>query len=160
MESFKAAIIVSSDRAYQGIYRDESGPSAKQWLESKGFSVLDVRVVPDDRDRLLAEIEDCLKISDFIVISGGTGLGPRDLTPQILDEYCDYSIPGIGEYLRSGSLKYSLNSFLSRCGGWVKGGKLVLGLSGSPKAVKEQLGILGDLIQHSVWSLKGECHHR
>ena len=90
----------------------------------------------------------------------GTGLGPRDITPQVLDGACDYGIPGFGELLRQGSLKYSLNAYLSRCGGWVKGRTLVLALPGNPKAVVEQLDILADLLPHALKSLQGKCDDR
>jgi molybdopterin biosynthesis enzyme MoaB len=78
----------------------------------------------------------------------------------VLDKVCDFAVPGFGEMLRAGSLKYSLNAYLSRCGGWVKGRALVLALPGNPKAVTEQLGIMKDLLPHALQSVRGECKHR
>ncbi len=154
-------MIVSSDRAHRGEYTDESGPAAMAWLAKRGYETLGCLVVSDDasplRDAVAQFVE---RGAEVVVISGGTGLGPRDITPQTLDACCDFSIPGIGEHLRRESLKYSLNSNLSRCGAWAKGQRLVLALPGNPKAVAEQLEMLEDLIPHAIWSLRGECHHR
>ena len=157
----KAAVIVSSDRAHTGTYEDKSGPAATSWLEAKGFEVFDTVVIPDDQTHLIEAMMGCLdNKADLIVTSGGTGLGPRDVTPQALDKACDYIVPGIGELLRAESLKYSKNAHLSRCGGWVKERTLVLALPGNPHAVVEQLDILADLLPHALAAVRGECKHR
>lgn len=161
-----AAVLVSSDRSFTGAYEDLSGPAARDYLTGKGFDVNTVRVVPDDAGAITEAVLAALKGSeeartpDLLVISGGTGLGPRDITPQTLDKFCDYHVPGIGEMLRRESLKYSLNAYLSRCGGWVRGATLILALPGNPKAVVEQLEILADLLPHALMSVRGECKHR
>jgi molybdenum cofactor synthesis domain-containing protein len=117
-------------------------------------------VVPDEligiQNAVIAALPEC----DFVVVSGGTGLGPRDLTPQAVAGIADYEVPGLGELLRRESEKYSRNAYLSRCGGWVLGQKLVLAVPGNPKAAVEQLGILEDLLPHVILSLRGECKHR
>ena len=160
-EPLKAAIIVSSDRAHAGTYEDKSGPAAGDWLETQCFSIANLTVIPDDPDLLRATLQQLFdKGVDLIVVSGGTGLGPRDLTPQVMDTFSDYSVPGIGELLRQGSLKYSLNAYLSRCGGWVKDSTLLLALPGNPKAVTEQLGLLKDLLPHALSAVRGQCSHR
>ena len=156
-----AAIIVSSDRANSGTYEDLSGPAAQNWLEAKGLEIAGKCVVPDEAGPLREMLDTYVSRGvNLVVISGGTGLGPRDITPQVLDATCDYSIPGFGEMLRQGSLKYSLNSYLSRCGGWVKGRTIVLALPGNPKAVVEQLDIMADLLPHALKSMQGKCDHR
>ena len=156
-----AAVIVSSDRAHTGTYEDLSGPAAKDWLESKGFNVVNKVVVPDEAGPLREMLDTYVSRGiQLIVISGGTGLGPRDITPQVLDAACDYAVPGFGEMLRQGSLKYSLNAYLSRCGGWVKGRTIVLALPGNPKAVVEQLSIMQDLLPHALKSMQGKCSDR
>lgn len=159
--TFCAAVIVSSDRAHQGIYPDESGPAAREWLRTQGFTIdSPVVVVPDDPEALSKAVTEKMETADLIVISGGTGLGPRDNTPQTLDEICDYAVPGIGELLRAASLKYSLNAYLSRCGGWKKADRFILALPGNQKAVVEQLDSLKDLLPHILLSVKGQCKHR
>lgn len=156
-----AHVIVSSDRSYNGTYDDLSGPAALSWLNERGYAVSGPTIVPDDSNALTESVLTALaKGAELIVISGGTGLSPRDITPQTLDRLCDYSIPGFGELLRAESLKYSLNAYLSRCGGWVKDGHLILALPGNPKAVVEQLGILETLLQHALKAVHGECSHR
>ena len=159
-----AVVLVASDRAHQGTYQDRSGPAAAAWLMDQGMAVQAVTILPDDRDALTHALDSCCaRLADelaLVVISGGTGLGPRDVTPQVLNHFADYEIPGFGELLRRESLRYSLNAYLSRCGGWVRSGVLILALPGNPKAVVEQLEILRDLLPHALKSLKGRCDHR
>jgi molybdenum cofactor synthesis domain-containing protein len=159
--SHTASIIISSDRAFHGTYVDQSGPAAQGWLKGQGYTVKGIQVVADDRV-MMAEVVNAAVSQDtsLIVISGGTGLGPRDITPQTLDEICDYAIPGFGEMLRRESLKYSLNAYLSRCGGWVKNRSLIVALPGNPKAVVEQLSILNDLLPHALKAVAGICDNR
>ena len=160
-EPVRAKVLVSSDRASDGIYGDLSGPAAANWLELHGYKVDGIQVVADDWSDLSQAIEShCSDGIKLLVTSGGTGLGSRDITPQVLDKIADYSIPGFGELLRRESLRYSLNAYLSRCGGWVKGRTLVLALPGNPKAVCEQLDILSDLLPHALKSLDNSCSDR
>ena len=159
--SHTASVIVSSDRAFQGTYTDQSGPAAQEWLADHGYAVQGVQVVADDQGMLAETVSAAVaRDTQLVVISGGTGLGPRDITPQTLDHLCDYQVPGFGEMLRRESLKYSLNAYLSRCGGWVKGRSLILALPGNPKAVVEQLSILQDLLPHALKAVAGTCDNR
>lgn len=156
-----AAIIVSSDRAHTGTYEDLSGPAAKDWLEAKGFEVSGKVVVPDEAGPLREMLDTYVSRGvNLVVVSGGTGLGPRDITPQVLEAACDYQVPGFGEMMRRGSLKHTMNAYLSRCGGWVKGRTLVLALPGNPKAVVEQLDIMADILPHALKSMHGKCGDR
>jgi molybdenum cofactor synthesis domain-containing protein len=156
----RVGIIVCSDRATDGIYEDRSGPAASAWLSSKAYDVVAKSVIPDSEHAISETLGNQLAIADFVVISGGTGIGPRDITPQTLDKICDYSVAGVGEVLRRESLKYSLNAPLSRCGAWIKNQKLVLALPGNPNAVCEQLDILESLLPSMLSALKGKCKHR
>lgn len=162
----RAMVVVSSDRAFQKVYADEAGPVAKAWLEDHGFFVPKVLVVPDDREALLKALEDHhhdpekpQDSMDLIVVSGGTGLGPRDHSPQVIARYADYEIPGFGEIMRSESRSYSPKALLSRCGAWVIGTQLIIAVPGSPKATKEQLDICRDLIPAALKALKNQCDH-
>ena len=157
---YKSHVIVSSDRAAQGTYKDEAGPAAEQWLKKHGYQNTGITIIPDDEERIRMEVLMTLHEAELIVVSGGTGLGPRDVTPQVIKSISDYEIPGFGELLRKESLKYSLNSYLSRCGGYVKNNKLILALPGNPKAVTEQLDILKELLPNALCALRGECSHR
>jgi len=160
-KKYLAAVIISSDRAHQGTYEDKSGPAIKNWIEKNELLSLEkLSVLPDDAEILKSTVTNDTVSHDVVIVCGGTGLGPRDISPQAIKSIADYNIPGIGEMLRTESLKYSLNSYLSRCGGWVKNQKLILALPGNPKAVCEQLDMLKDLLPHILQSLKGECKHR
>jgi molybdenum cofactor synthesis domain-containing protein len=154
-------VVVSSDRASSGTYEDKSGPAAREWLTEHGYTCRDVVVIPDNAEQLSEVVQTAVQSDiDFIIVSGGTGIGPTDLTPQTLNGICEYEVPGFGEMLRKESLKYSLNSYLSRCGGWVLRKKLIFALPGNPKAVKEQLDILQELLPHAVDAVQGKCKHR
>ncbi|MEZ4742522.1 MAG: MogA/MoaB family molybdenum cofactor biosynthesis protein [Bdellovibrionota bacterium] len=158
---WRVGVVISSDRAYQGRYEDKTGPAVKAWIEAQlEFTLGEMAVIPDDESALKEKASDMLVRNDVVIVSGGTGLGERDITPQTIEALSDYCIPGVGELLRAESLKYSLNAYLSRCGGWVKQQKLILALAGSPKAASEQLDILRDLLPHLILSLRGLCKHR
>ena len=159
-EASRASIIVSSDRAAAGTYEDKAGPAARERLEAMGFVVSAIAVVPDERERIIATLDQVVPLHDLIVVSGGTGISPRDITPQTLEDYCDYDVPGLGEYLRRESFQFSANAFLSRCGAWVSGNTLILAVPGNPKAVVEQLDILKDMLPHALNAVKGTCQHR
>jgi molybdenum cofactor synthesis domain-containing protein len=161
MTTTRVAVVVASDRAHDGTYVDGSGPAAVEWLQKKRYDVLEKVVVPDEANALIEAVLGFVEqAADLVIVSGGTGIGPRDITPQTLAAICDYQIPGFGELLRAESLKYSRNAYLSRCGGWVKDKSLVLALPGNPKAVTEQLDILGDLLPHALKALHGKCKDR
>ena len=154
-------VVICSDRASSGTYEDKSGPAASRWLVDNGFISRDVIVIPDSSEMLTEIIQTSILVdNDFIVISGGTGISPTDITPQTLDEICEYSVPGFGEMLRRESIKYSLNAYLSRCGAWVLKRKLIFALPGNPKAVVEQLEIIKDLLPHALDAVQGVCKHR
>ena len=155
-----AKVIVCSDRAYEGVYPDESGALAHRWLKDAGYDSLGVTVIPDNEEKLHEVLTNFLPQVDLIVISGGTGLGPRDITPQFLHHFTDYEVAGFGELMRRESCKFSANAYLSRCGAWVKEQKLIVALPGNKRAVEEQLDIVADILPHAVMSLKGECRHR
>jgi len=157
---YTCSVVVCSDRASSGTYEDKSGPAAIGWLKGHQFVQGGYHVIADDIQMLKRIVLNDANTHDLVVISGGTGVSPRDITPQTLKTICDYEIPGIGELLRAGSLKYSLNAYLSRCGGWVLGRSLVLALPGNPKAVVEQLDILSDLLPHALKAIAGNCDHR
>lgn len=160
-KEFKTQVIVCSDRASSGTYEDRSGPAAQGWLAANGYHCTSVKVIPDDTAALSrAVLEAASSFVDFVVISGGTGIGPTDITPQTLTKICDYEVPGFGEMLRRESLKYSKNAYLSRCGGWVLNKKLIFALPGNPKAVVEQLDMLKDLLPHAIDAVQGTCKSR
>jgi len=156
----RTGIVVCSDRARSGEYVDKSGPAAATWLNAQGYESCGITVIADDAKALERAVREFAETCPLIVVSGGTGIGERDITPQTLDKFCDYEIPGVGEVLRAESLKLTPNAWLSRCSAWMLGRRLVLALPGNPKAVVEQLDILGQMLPKAMRSINGTCDHR
>ncbi len=148
-----------SDRAAAGKYEDRSGPVLRRFLAEWGLDVLDVSVIPDDAAGLEAAVGRWLAAGVSLgLASGGTGLGPRDVTPQTLAAWCDYEVPGIGEWIRAESAKHTGSAWLSRGGAYVKRGLLVVALPGSPRALEQILPGLGPIVQHALRMMDGEGH--
>ena len=148
-----------SDRASAGEYVDRSGPILRRFLEQWGLTVHAVDVVPDEPARLTA-ILDAWRADgvSLVLTSGGTGIGPRDRTPEALRDWADYPVPGFGEWMRAESAKHTSSGWLSRGGAWVGGRTLVIALPGSPKALEQLLPGLGPLALHALEMLEGKGH--
>ena len=139
----KIAVLVMSDRASDGTYDDESGQYLVDALSSEGADVCAYQVIPDDYELIQKTVMDVSENHDphVILCTGGTGPGPRDVTPLALAEYLNPALPGLGEWLRSESAIYTKTAWLSRMGGGLIGRALVITLPGSLQAVKECFGI-------------------
>jgi molybdopterin adenylyltransferase len=153
----RVALLVLSDKAAAGTRADECLPAMRSALPA-GASVVTEEILADDR----ATIAACLKRwcdedrADIILTSGGTGLGPRDVTPQATLEIADYVVPGIGEAMRAASIAAVPTAMLSRAIASVRGRTLVINLPGSPKAVRETLAVIGSQLAHAVGLLRGD----
>lgn len=156
---FGVKVITLSDRAASGEYEDRSGPRAVQILEEYfaglGWKAEIVRsVIPDEAELLRQEISGAAG-ADIIFTTGGTGIGPRDITVDVVKPMLDKEIPGIMEMIR---LKYGSekpNALLSRGVAGVKGMSLIYTLPGSVKAVEEYLSVITSTVRHSVYMLNG-----
>lgn len=156
---FKVGIVTVSDRAFKGIYEDQSGPAVKDWLESaiKSTYEIEVRVVPDEQEQIeavfvdLADSEKC----HLIVSSGGTGPAKRDVTPEATLAIADRVMDGFGERMRAISLKYVPTAILSRQVGVLRGESLIVNLPGQPKAIKETLDELFEAIPYCIELMDG-----
>lgn len=158
MNVFKAAVIVCSDRSFRGEYEDTAGRAIHHWLEEHSFECSLPTIIPDDKEAIAASLRASLA-HDVLIFVGGTGLSPRDITPQTIAAICDYEIPGVGEYLRAESLKITSNALLSRCGAWVVQQKLVLALPGSKRAALEMMNMLADMLPRLLRALRNDCTH-
>lgn len=155
----KAAVLTLSDRAACGEYADESGAVLQATLKAQGAEICDYRVIPDERDGLGAAVREIVEKykPHLLITTGGTGVSPRDVTPEALRPLFDKEIPGVGELLRSDGAQYTPLSWSSRAAGGVIDKTLVITLPGNPAAVKEGLNaLLPKLIPHLIRITNGE----
>lgn len=155
-----AAVVTVSDSCARGERADRSGPAVAEFLEKSNFHVLSREVVPDD----LTPIQDLLmRLAGevrLIVTTGGTGIAPRDVTPEATAGVCDRLIPGVAERMRSEGTKKTPLAVLSRAVCGVRGTTLILNLPGSPTGAVESLEAVADLIPHMIDLLSGKTEHR
>lgn len=156
----KAAVVTVSTRAAGGVYADEAGPRVATLLAEAGFDVADVVVVPDGRETVAAAITDACGDADVVVTNGGTGLHPRDETPEATRDVVDRVVPGVAEAMRAASLAVTPMGMLSRAVAGVRGTTLVVNLPGSPKAAVENLEVVLPVLRHAVDQLRGGDHAR
>ena len=154
----KVSVITISDRASRGEYEDLSGPEIEKEVLARYPSAAVTRsVVPDEPARILAELEACAG-ADFILTTGGTGLSPRDVTPEVTARFCEREIPGIAEALRARSFAETAAAMLSRGYAGMRGSTVVVNLPGSPRAVRLCMGVLGPVMEHAVRMTRAEGH--
>jgi molybdenum cofactor synthesis domain-containing protein len=156
----KVALIVLSDRAASGERADACLPVMRERLGT-GYDVVRETVLPDDAGALQAElIELCDSgAASLILTSGGTGLGPRDRTPQATAAILDYEVPGIADAIRNASLHIVKTAMLSRGIAGVRHRTLIVNLPGSPKAAGEALDVVLPVLPHAIELLAGDVDH-
>ncbi|EAX47201.1 molybdenum cofactor synthesis domain [Thermosinus carboxydivorans Nor1] len=155
---FSIGIITASDKGSRGEREDMSGKTIAEMLAGLG-TVKRYVVVPDDQAVISREIiymADELKI-DLILTTGGTGLGPRDVTPEATLAVIDRQVPGIAEAMRAKSLEKTSRAMLSRAVAGLRGRTLIINLPGSPKGVRECLEVVLPALEHGLAIMKGEA---
>ncbi|BCB95255.1 molybdenum cofactor biosynthesis protein B [Dissulfurispira thermophila] len=149
------AVLTLSDKGSKGQRQDKSGPLISEMLKGVG-EVKYYDILPDERDLIKNKLLEYADKVDLILTTGGTGLSPRDVTPDVTLEIIDREIPGIAETMRMEGLKKTRRSMLSRAVAGVKGQCLIINLPGSPTAVKENLEVILDVIAHAIEKIKGD----
>lgn len=155
---FRAAILTASDRGSRGEREDKSGKVIEEIVKGLGGEVVEYVMVPDDLESIKKQLmvfADQSK-AHLILTTGGTGLSPRDNTPEATLEVVDRLVPGMAEAMRAESLKKTPHAMLSRAVCGVRGGSLIINLPGSPKAVRECLEVVEPALPHALELLKGQ----
>lgn len=156
-QKFKVGVLTLSDKGSRGERVDESGPLLSEMVAAIG-EVVRYQIIPDDQETLIMMLKswsDDIGL-DLILTTGGTGLSPRDCTPQATREVLDYEIPGMAEAMRLESLKITSRAMLSRALAGVRGQTMIINLPGSPKAAKENFNVLLPVLPHGLEKLKGD----
>lgn len=156
----KAAILTISDRCARGEQEDLTGSALRDSLTAHGSQVVELAIVPDEVERISAEL---LRLTDelgveLVLTNGGTGLGPRDVTPEATQAVLDRVAPGLPEAMRAGSLEKTPTAMLSRGTAGLRGRTLIVNLPGSPKGAIECLEILYPVLDHAAEMMAGRGH--
>jgi molybdopterin adenylyltransferase len=152
----RVQVITCSDAASRGERQDRSGPAVKELLEAAGYQAGDIVIVADETSAIAAAIEAATAGGiDFVVTTGGTGIAPRDVTPEATMSVSDRLIPGFGELMRSRSLETTPMASLSRAQATSRGTALIVNLPGSVNGAIENLQAVLHLVPHAMELLSG-----
>jgi len=156
--SIRAAVLTISDKGARGERADTSGPVVQALLEQAGMAVVHTDIIPDTcamiADRLTACCDEMR--CDLVVTTGGTGVAPRDVTPEATRSVIERELPGFGEAMRMESLKITPHAVISRAMAGIRGRSLIINLPGSPKAARENLATVLPAIAHAIAKIQGD----
>ena len=150
-----AAIITLSDKGSRGEREDLGGPLIREMIKKISAEVLHYEIIPDEKELIKEKLIEYSRSADLIITTGGTGLSPRDVAPDATLEVIEREIPGIAEAMRMAGLKITNRAMLSRAVAGIRGKTLIINLPGSPKAVKEGLEAIMDVLPHAIEKIKG-----
>jgi len=150
------AVLTISDKGSKGEREDLSGPIIQEILSSIDAEVKHSAILPDEKNLIKDSLLNYSNTVDLILTTGGTGLSPTDQTPDATLEVIDRPVPGLSEAMRVEGLKKTSRAMLSRGVAGIKGKTLIVNLPGSPKAVRENLAVILDVIPHAIEKIKGD----
>ena len=156
----RIGILTVSDRVSAGEMADRGGPAIRDALRNPDWTVAHETVVPDDLDRIAAALRrwaDETRL-DVIFTTGGTGLGPRDVTPEATLSVATRIVPGVAEAIRIASLQQTPHAMLSRAAAGIRGATLIINLPGSPTGAAEGVEVVRPILEHAVQILRGGRH--
>jgi molybdopterin adenylyltransferase len=156
----RVAILTVSDSCAGQKRQDVSGQTIRGMLPADRFEICEYKIVPDEQSDIQNELihfADVLNVN-IVFTTGGTGLGPRDVTPEATAAVCERMVPGLAEAIRQEGLKKTKNAMLSRAVAGVRQSTLIINLPGSPKAVKESLEVVLGVLPHAMDMLAGKGH--
>jgi molybdopterin adenylyltransferase len=158
MADLRTAILTVSDKASRGEREDRSGPAIAAWLHNHSAAVVSSALLPDDEDAITAQLEQWADSSnyDLILTAGGTGVAPRDRTPEATIRTLERAIPGIAEAMRAGSIRHTPYGMLSRAVAGIRKQTLILNLPGNPKAALECIEIVWPALRHAITKIQGD----
>lgn len=154
----RTAIITLSDKGSRGEREDESGRVIRDMVAGIGASVDHYEVLPDERERIAQKLRDLADsgMIDLILTTGGTGVAPRDVTPEATRDVIDRELPGMAEAMRAESLKKTSRAMISRAVAGIRRKTLIVNLPGSPRAVFENLSVILPAVPHAVEKIQGD----
>lgn len=154
----KVAILILSDKGARGEREDTSGPALEQWLARQGAKVMHLELIPDDQELIEIKLMGWADSGalDLLLTCGGTGVSPRDVTPDATLRVVERVIPGFGEEMRRKSLEKTPHALISRAVAGIRGTSLIVNLPGSPKGAIENLEAVWPAIPHAVAKIQGD----
>ncbi len=155
---FSAGIITVSDKGSQGKREDKSGPVIAELLAGAAVSIKKTIIIPDEIHQIVQAIVQFADVEklDLILTTGGTGVSPRDLTPDATLKVLDREIPGMAEAMRASSMKVTPHAMISRAVAGIRGRSLIINLPGSPKGAKENLSVVMPALTHTMEKIQGD----
>jgi molybdenum cofactor synthesis domain-containing protein len=155
---FSAGVITVSDKGSQGKREDLSGPAIAEMLAGAAIVIKQTLIIPDEKDKIQEAIINFADVEnlDLILTTGGTGVSPRDLTPDATLDVIDKEIPGMAEAMRHQSMLITPHAMISRAVVGMRGRSLIINLPGSPKGAKENLAVILPALKHAIEKIKGD----